>query len=121
MNLEFDYLTSISIGLFAASLILFICRFISYPITGTILAVLFSSLIAAFIYNPSKKRSANRKTLRATAASILFSIIFGVMFLIYYIEDPLKNEMYITTENESLKIMNNGIYTKISQDTTQIR
>ncbi|RAP52346.1 MAG: hypothetical protein BZ133_01470 [Methanosphaera sp. SHI613] len=49
------------------------------------------------------------------------TIIIKIFDRIYYIEDPLKNEMYITTENESLKIMNNGIYTKISQDTTQIR
>lgn len=94
MNLEFDYLTSISIGLFIASLILFICRFIGYPITGTIIALLFSSLIAAFIYNPSKKRSVNHKTLRAIAASILFSIFFGIMFLFYYI--PKFNSILTT-------------------------
>lgn len=94
MNLEFDYLTSISIGLFVASLILFICRFIGYPITGTIIALLFSSLIAAFIYNPSKKRSVNHKTLRAIAASILFSIIFGIMLLFYYI--PRFNSILTT-------------------------
>ena len=85
MNLEFDYLTSISMGLFIGSLILLICRLINYPITGVIIAVLFSSLIAAFIYNPSKKRVVNHKTLRATAASILFSVFFGIMFIIYYI------------------------------------
>lgn len=99
MNLEFDYLTSISIGLFMASLILFVCRLISYPITGTIIAVLLSSLIAAFIYNPSKKRSVNHKTLRATAASILFSIFFGVMFLYYYI--PRFNSILTTGDMAS--------------------
>ena len=87
MNLEVDYLTSISIGLFVASLILLVCRFIGYPITGTIVAVLFSSMIAAFI-------SVNHKTLRAIAASILFTIFFGIMFLFYYI--PKFNSIITT-------------------------
>lgn len=85
MKLEFDYLTSISLGLFIGSLVLFICRLISYPITGTLIAVLLSSMIAAFLYNPSKKRAINNRTLRALAASILFSLFYGIIFLIYYI------------------------------------
>lgn len=45
------------------------------------------------------------------------TIILKIFNKIYYVEDQLKNEVYITTENESLKIMDNGIYTKITQDT----
>ncbi|MBE6488213.1 MAG: hypothetical protein E7Z86_05825 [Methanosphaera stadtmanae] len=85
MNLEFDYFTSISCGLFISSLILVICRLISYPITGVILALVLSSLLAAFLYHPSKKKTVNHKTIRATGASILFSLIFGIIFIIYYI------------------------------------
>lgn len=44
------------------------------------------------------------------------TIILKIFNKIYYVEDQLKNEVYITTENESLKIMDNGIYTKITQD-----
>ena len=44
------------------------------------------------------------------------TIILKIFNKIYYVEDQLKNEIYITTENESLKIMDNGIYTKITQD-----
>lgn len=44
------------------------------------------------------------------------TIIIKIFKEIFYLEDQLKKEIYITTENESLKIMDNGIYTKITQD-----
>lgn len=44
------------------------------------------------------------------------TIIIKIFNRIYYMEDQLKNESYITTEYESLKIMNKGMHTKIIQD-----
>ena len=47
------------------------------------------------------------------------TIILKIFNKIYYIEDQLKNEVYITSENESLKILNKGIYTNIIRENTQ--
>lgn len=85
MNFNLDYLTSISIGLFIGSLLLFLGRLLQYPITGIILGVVCSSLIASFLYNPSNKRNPKHRTLRGTTASFLFCLIFSILLTAYYI------------------------------------
>ncbi|MBE6494280.1 MAG: hypothetical protein E7Z84_06705 [Methanosphaera stadtmanae] len=80
-----DYKTSISIGLFVSALILFIGRLTNFPISGLILGVVLSSLIAAFIYNPSNKKEVKHRSLRGVGASFFFCLIFSVVLTMYYI------------------------------------
>lgn len=47
------------------------------------------------------------------------TIILKIFNKIFYMEDHLKNEIYITTENDSLKILDNGIYTRITREDVQ--
>lgn len=101
MNFEFDYATSICIGLFSGSLILFLGRLLSYPVTGVILAIVASSFIATFIYNPSNKSEPKHRTLRGSLASITLSFIFAVMFTAYYIP---KFSSLISSQDFSLGI-----------------
>ena len=75
MNLNFDYLTSTIIGLFIGSLVLFLGRLLSFPISGILLAIIISALSASFLYNPSNKRNPNHRTLRGTIPK--FSSILG--------------------------------------------
>lgn len=83
MNL--DYLTSVSVGLFIGSLILFIGRLFNFPITGVILAIIFSALITSFLYNPSSKKEPKHRSLRGSMASFLLCLIFSIILTIYYI------------------------------------
>ena len=53
MNLKNDYLTSTIIGLLIGSLVLFLGRLLSFPISGILLAIIISALSASFLYNPS--------------------------------------------------------------------
>lgn len=85
MKLEFNYLTSISIGLFISSLILLISRFMGMPITGLIISIILSAFIASFLYNPSKKKNVNHRTLRGIGASVILCLVFGIVFSFYYI------------------------------------
>ncbi|WP_304124840.1 DUF5518 domain-containing protein [Methanosphaera cuniculi] len=83
--IKLDYLTSILIGLFIGSFILFIARLLSYPISGIILAIIIAPLVAAFLYNPSNKKKANHRSLRCTASSIILCFIFSLILATYYI------------------------------------
>ncbi|MDO5826387.1 MAG: hypothetical protein BZ137_01880 [Methanosphaera sp. rholeuAM130] len=47
------------------------------------------------------------------------TIILKIFNKIFYMEDHLKNEIHITTENDSLKILDNGIYTRITREDFQ--
>lgn len=78
-----DYITSVVIGVFVGSLTLFVSRLLEIPITGVILAILLSSFVTAFVYNPSKKVN-KHSTIRGTSASLIFSLIFAVMLIVYY-------------------------------------
>ena len=80
MNLNFDYLTSTIIGLFIGSLVLFLGRLLSFPISGILLAIIISALSASFLYNPSNKRN-----LRGTMSSFLLCLIFSIFLTGYYI------------------------------------
>ncbi len=80
-----DYKISIGIGLFVSALILFIGRLINFPISGLILGVVLSSLIAAFIYNPSNKKEVKHRSLRGVGASFFFCLIFSIVLTMYYI------------------------------------
>ena len=85
MNLNFDYLTSTIIGLFIGSLVLFLGRLLSFPISGILLAIIISALSASFLYNPSNKRNPNHRTLRGTMSSFLLCLIFSIFLTGYYI------------------------------------
>ncbi|MEE3324084.1 MAG: hypothetical protein VZR33_02025 [Methanosphaera sp.] len=78
-----SYMASVVIGIFVGSLVLLISRLIGIPITGVILAVVLSSFITAFLYDPSSKKN-NHTTIRGASASLLFSLIFAVMLILYY-------------------------------------
>ena len=94
--IEMDYLTSVSCGLFIASLILLISRFMSMPITGIILAIVLSAFIAAFIYNPSTKKDPKHRSLRGTSASVFFCLIFSIILTVYYI--PRLSNVFTTAD-----------------------
>lgn len=79
-----SYLASVVFGIFVGSLTLFVSRLIGIPITGVILAIVLSSFIAAFVYDPSSKSKNDHTTVRGTSASLIFSLIFAVMLIIYY-------------------------------------
>lgn len=79
-----SYMASVVIGIFVGSLVLLISRLIGIPITGVILAVVLSSFITAFLYDPSSKNKNNHTTIRGASASLLFSLIFAVMLILYY-------------------------------------
>ena len=48
------------------------------------------------------------------------TIILKIFDTIYYLEDQFKNEKNITTKHETLKIIGNGIYTKVIQDNAEV-
>jgi hypothetical protein len=79
-----NYLASVFVGIFIGSLTLFVSRLIGIPITGVILAIVLSSFVTAFIYNPSSKSKNTHTTIRGTSASLIFSLIFAVMLILYY-------------------------------------
>lgn len=79
-----DYITSVVIGIFVGSLTLLLSRIIGIPITGVILAIILSSFITTFIYNPSDKKQYKHSTIRGTSASLIFSLIFAIMLIVYY-------------------------------------
>ncbi|WP_455645521.1 DUF5518 domain-containing protein [Methanosphaera sp.] len=85
MNLDMDYKTSVIMGIFCGSLILFIGRLINLPITGVLLGIIFSALIASFLYNPSSKKEAKHRALRGASASMILCIVFSIFLTIYYI------------------------------------
>lgn len=85
MNLNFNYITSMVLGVFVASIILLLGRIIGLPITGTLLSIVISAFVTSFLYNPSKKKNNNHTVLRGTSASMIFSLIFSIMLTIYYI------------------------------------
>ena len=78
------YLASVVMGIFVGSLTLFVSRLIGIPITGVILAIVLSSFVTAFIYNPSSKSKNVHTTIRGTSASLIFSLICAVMLILYY-------------------------------------
>ncbi len=96
MDYQIDYLTSIAIGIFIGSLILFIGRLFNFPITGIILAILISSLIAAFIYNPSNKKETKHRSLRGTGASFILGLLFSTVLIAYYV--PKVNNLIGNTD-----------------------
>ena len=79
-----SYLAAVVLGIFIGSLTLFVSRLIGIPITGVILAIVLSSFVTAFVYNPSSKSKNNHTTIRGTSASLIFSLIFAVMLILYY-------------------------------------
>ncbi len=79
-----SYIASVVTGIFVGSLTLFVGRLIGIPITGVILAIVLSSFIAAFVYNPSSKSKNNHTTIRGASASLIFSLIFSIMLILYY-------------------------------------
>ena len=85
MNLNFDYLTSTIIGLFIGSLVLFLGRLLSFPISGILLAIIISALSASFLYNPSTQINPNHRTLSGTMSSFLLCLIFSIFLTGYYI------------------------------------
>lgn len=85
MNFNFDYLTSITVGLFIGSLILFMGRILSFPISGLILGIICSSFVASFLYNPSNKRNPKHRSLRGAMSSFLLCLIFSILLTAYYI------------------------------------
>ncbi|MDD6286588.1 DUF5518 domain-containing protein [uncultured Methanosphaera sp.] len=85
MNFNMDYETSIIIGLFLGSVILFMGRILSYPITGTLLAIICSALFASFLYNPSNKKNPKHRALRGATSSFLLCFIFSIILTIYYV------------------------------------
>ena len=85
MITNMNYISSVVLGIFIGSVILFASRLLGLPITGVILAIVFSSFVAAFVYNPNAKKKSNHSTLRGVSASVIFSIIFSVMLSMYYI------------------------------------
>lgn len=94
--MNFNYILSVSIGLFVGSLVLLISRLIGFPITGIILAVVLTSFIAAFLYHPSTKKDPKHRSLRGTSASVLFCLIFSIAFTFYYI--PRLGSLYGRTD-----------------------
>lgn len=78
-----DYITSVVIGVFVGSVTLFVSRLIEMPITGIVLAILLTSFVTAFVYNPSKKQY-KHSTIRGTSASLIFTLIFAIMLIVYY-------------------------------------
>ncbi|RAP48078.1 MAG: hypothetical protein BZ135_01075 [Methanosphaera sp. rholeuAM6] len=82
---EMNYITSVVTGIFIASAVLFVSRLIGMPITGIVLAIVLSSFVTSFLYNPRAKAKNNHTTLRGVSASVIFSIIFSIMLAIYYI------------------------------------
>lgn len=94
--IKLNYLTSTLIGLFTGSLILFIGRLVSYPITFLILAILIAPLTAAFLYNPSNKKKSEHRTLKCTASSIILCFIFSILLAAYYI--PRFNNLLGTAD-----------------------
>ncbi|MBE6486951.1 MAG: hypothetical protein E7Z85_08945 [Methanosphaera stadtmanae] len=80
-----SYLISVVMGIFVGSVTLFVSRLIGIPITGVILAIVLSSFITAFVYNPSSKSKNTHTTIRGTSSSLIFSLIFAVMLILYYI------------------------------------
>jgi len=85
MNFNLDYLTSMSIGLFMASIVLILGRLTGYPITGTILAVTLAAFITSLLYNPGQHRRPKHSAIKGTSASLILSLIFGVFMTLYYI------------------------------------
>lgn len=96
MITNMNYLSSVVMGIFVGSVILFASRIFSMPITGIILAIVFSSFVTAFVYNPTSKKNNTHTTLRGTSASIIFSIIFSLMLTFYYL--PKLGTYFATTD-----------------------
>ncbi|MDO5852325.1 MAG: DUF5518 domain-containing protein [Methanobacteriaceae archaeon] len=95
-NYEFNYLSSISIGIFVSSIILFMSRIVGMPITGIITSILLAPLIAAFIYNPSLKEEVKHRSMRGIGSSFIFSTLLGIIFVVYYI--PKVNNLLGSTD-----------------------
>ncbi len=96
MKYEFDYLTSVCTGIFIGSLLIFLGRILSYPITGLVLGIIFSAFVASFLYNPSNKKHPTHRALRGSTASIILCFIFGIFFTSYYI--PRFSSILTTTD-----------------------
>lgn len=84
LNLNFNYITSMVLGIFIGSIILLLSRIMGLPISGAILAIVLSAFVTSFLYNPSKRKNPTHTTLRGTGASMIFSLIFSIMLIIYY-------------------------------------
>ena len=95
-NHEFDYLSSISIGVFVSSILLFISRLIGIPITGIVISILLAPLIASFVYNPSIKEEVKHRGVRGIGASFIYSILLGVILVVYYL--PKVNTLIGSTD-----------------------
>lgn len=83
-NANYNYITSMILGIFIGSLILVISRIMGLPLSGAILSIVLSAFITSFLYNPSNKKQASHTTMRGTAASVIFSLIFSIMLVMYY-------------------------------------
>lgn len=85
MITNMNYISSVALGIFVGSVVLFVSRLMGIPITGVVLAIVLSSFVAAFVYNPSAKKKSNHSTLRGVSASVILSIMFSIMLSLYYI------------------------------------
>lgn len=94
-----DYLTSIIIGLFIGSFILFIGRIMGYPLSAVILAIIMAPLVAAFLYNPSDKKNVKHRALRCTTSSMILCFIFSIFLVSYYI--PKFSSLLMMTNDVS--------------------